>query len=316
MKKKHVRNNRLKPSGTGAKRPFLMLLVTALLIVSAFFLLEWLTTKEPPVPRKGKQVEERHALPPRTTYEIQEQQPYTSAAVHPRQAHPQRKRHVTGHGTVAIIVDDMGSSLQEAKSLISIGVPLTFSIIPGLPKVREVAESAHAKGYQVMIHIPMEPKGYPGQRLESNGLLLSQSDEEIARRMAGYMKGVPYAAGANNHMGSRFTEEEGKMRVVINQLKANSLFFVDSRTTPGSVGLSLSRAMNLDSAGRNVFIDNIQDDSAIKKQLDELADLARRRGTAIGICHPRKSTIQALASYLPMMQKEGITFVSAGELVR
>jgi polysaccharide deacetylase 2 family uncharacterized protein YibQ len=74
--------------------------------------------------------------------------------------------------------------------------------------------------------------------------------------------------------------------------------------------------MNLDSAGRNVFLDNIQEDSAIRKQLDELADLARRRGSAIGICHPRKSTIQALAAYLPLMQKEGITFVTAGELVR
>lgn len=316
MKKKQARTNRRKTGGTGIKRPVLLLLVIAVLIASAFLFLEWLNTRETPAPREGRSTGERHTLPPRTAYEFQEQQPYTSAAVHPRQATPPRKKGKIGHGSVAIIVDDMGSSLHEAKSLLAIGVPLTFAIIPGLPKVREVAESAHARGYQVMIHIPMEPKGYPQQRLEAGGLLLSQSDDEIARRMNGYLKAIPYAAGANNHMGSRFTEDEGKMRVVLNQLKADALFFVDSRTTPRSVGLSLARAMNLDSAGRNVFLDNIQEDSAIRKQLDELADLARRRGSAIGICHPRKSTIQALAAYLPLMQKEGITFVTAGELVR
>jgi polysaccharide deacetylase 2 family uncharacterized protein YibQ len=316
MKKKQARTNRRKTGGTGVKRPILLLLVIAVLIASAFLFLEWLNTRETPTTKEVSSIGERHTLPPRTDYELQEQQPYTSAVVHPRQATPPRKRGKTGHGSVAIIIDDMGSSLQEAKSLLAIGVPLTFSIIPGLPKVREVAESAHARGYQVMIHIPMEPKGYPQQRLEASGLLLSQNEDEIARRMNGYLKAIPYAAGANNHMGSRFTEDEGKMRIVLNQLKANALFFVDSRTTPRSVGLSLARAMNLDSAGRNVFLDNIQEDSAIRKQLDELADLARRRGSAIGICHPRKSTIQALAAYLPLMQKEGITFVTAGELVR
>lgn len=317
MKKKQpVRTNRRKSGGTNGKKPFLPLLVVAILIASAFLFLEWLDKSGTTVPSATRPAEERHTLPPRTTYELQEQRPYTSATIHPRHLpHPGVKKKV-GHGSVAIIVDDMGTSLQEAKSLLAIGVPLTFSIIPGLPKVKEVAESAHSKGYQVMIHLPMEPKGYPEQRLETNGLLLSQGNDEIARRINGYLKAVPYAAGANNHMGSRFTEDEAKMRIVLNQLKANALFFVDSLTTPRSVGLSLAHTLNLDAAGRNVFLDNVQEDAAIKKQLDQLADLARRRGSAIGICHPRKSTIQALAAYLPAMQKEGITFVSAGELVR
>lgn len=318
MKKKQpVRMNRRKSGGSGGKRAALLLLVVIMLIGAALFLLERLTSREAPVPDKNAgTVEERHALPPRTAYDLHEQQPYTSAAVHPRKTPPPPKKGRPVHGAVAIIVDDMGASVQEAKSLLSIGVPLTFSLIPGLPKVKEVAEAAHAQGYQVMIHIPMEPAGYPEQRLETNGLLLSQSDDEIVRRVNGYLKAVPHAAGANNHMGSRFTEDEGKMRLVLNQLKANALFFVDSRTTPRSVGISLAHTLNLDAAGRNVFLDNVQEEGAIKKQLDELADLARRRGSAIGICHPRKSTIQALAAYLPTLRKEGITFVTAGELVR
>ena len=93
----------------------------------------------------------------------------------PPPRHP-RKR-AAGPGTVAIIVDYMGSSIGEVNELMAIRLPLTFSIIPGLAKVKGVAQAAHAGGYQVMIHIPMEPQGYPQQRMEQSGLLLAQSDK-------------------------------------------------------------------------------------------------------------------------------------------
>ena len=310
-------NRKRKSSPSGKKRPLIALLVLLVLLGSIVFTLDRIKSRvQPPeTPRKGHEV--RQALPQHPSYPQAEQQPYTSTRHEPfQQPRVPRKKGAVGPGTVAIIVDDMGTNLQEAQALMAINVPLTFSLIPGLPRVREVAESAHAKGYPVMIHLPMEPQGYPQQRLEANGLLLAQSDDEIARRMEGYIRGVPHAAGANNHMGSRFTEDSGKMLVVLNQLKARGLYFVDSRTSPRSVGLSLARSIELDSAGRNVFLDNVQDVEAIRGQLNQLASLARKRGSAIAICHPRKTTIQALAAALPAMKAEGITFVPVAELVR
>jgi polysaccharide deacetylase 2 family uncharacterized protein YibQ len=217
---------------------------------------------------------------------------------------------------VAIIIDDMGSSVAEAKELLAIKLPLTFSIIPGLAQVKGVAEAAHAAGYQVMLHIPMEPKGYPRQRMEQYGLLLSQSDEEIRSRLEGFLREVPFARGANNHMGSRFTEERQKMEPVLGFLKDKGLFFIDSKTSPRSVGSSLALEMGMETASRNVFLDNVREVEAIRAQLEQLAALARRKGAAIGICHPHRATIQALAETMPEMKKEGITFVYAGELVR
>lgn len=306
----------VKRKENGGKRPLAMFVIAILLLGCILWFLEWLKSGPEPVKTVVPGLEERYTLPQREDRPHLEHQPYTSAATvpqHPRQPH--RKRTI-GPGTVAIIVDDMGSSLQEARALMEINIPMTFSLIPGLPKVREVADAANSRGYQVMIHIPMEPQGYPGKRLEANGLLLSLGDDEIARRMDSYIRGVPHAVGANNHMGSRFTEEKQKMTVVLNQLKARSLFFVDSRTTPHSVGLSLAHTLEVDAAGRNVFLDNVQDAGAIRIQLEQLAELARKRGSAIAICHPRKSTIQALAKALPELRREGITFVPVGDLVR
>lgn len=313
-RRKNIVGNKKKTQG---KRPLITLLIVAVLIGSAFYFLEKVrrSSVPPPAPEKPA-VTERHKKPEpkeRVAGEYVEHQPYTTVTPIPPK-HP-RKRAI-GPGTVAIIIDDMGTNIGEVNELMAIKLPLTFAIIPGLAHGKGVAQAAHAGGFQVMIHIPMEPKGYPQQRMEKYGLLLSQSDGEIRTRLENFLREVPYAKGANNHMGSRYTEERNKMVPVLGFLKERGLFFIDSKTTPRSVGSSLAREMGVETASRNVFLDNVQDVEAIRAQLEQLAGLARRKGAAIGICHPHKATIQALAETLPELKKEGITFVYAADLVR
>jgi polysaccharide deacetylase 2 family uncharacterized protein YibQ len=117
-------------------------------------------------------------------------------------------------------------------------------------------------------------------------------------------------------MGSRFTEDRPKMLTVLNFLKGKGLFFIDSKTTPFSVGDKLAREMGVPAAARNVFLDNEEDVEAIKVQIEKLAGMAKKTGSAIGICHPHKTTLQALSATLPVLRREGITFVYASTLVR
>lgn len=306
-------NRRIKERG---KRPWLAAAVVILIIVAAFFLLEKAKRSTPEKVVEPPQAGVRQKMPPRAGAPAG-QDAYTTASAPSLQpaGSPARKR-ATGPGSLAIIVDDMGSSMQEARSLLAIDVPITFSIIPGLAREREVAELARSRGGEVMIHIPMEPKEYPKRRLEANGLLTTQSAAEMERRVSGYLQDIPYAVGVNNHMGSRFTEEGEKMRTVLKILKGKGLFFIDSRTTPASTGYSLAREMGIRTATRDVFLDNVQDEGYIKGQLDQAANAARRRGSAIAICHPHPATLRALAKYLPLLQGDGITFVHASELVR
>lgn len=64
---------------------------------------------------------------------------------------------------IAIIIDDFGQNFGEReKALLSLGYPLTFSVLPRLPYSKRAAEEAHSKGLEVMLHLPMEPHGYPG----------------------------------------------------------------------------------------------------------------------------------------------------------
>ncbi len=307
-------NKRSQPGG--GKRPLVVLLVIALLIVAVFFGLEWLRRSLPPPVEKVPATVERRQIPPRPEHKEYEQRPYTAVPAPlphvPKQARPRP----SGPGSVAIIIDDMGTSVQEARELLAIGLPITFSVIPGLAKDRAVSELVHKQGGRVMLHIPMEPQGYPQQRLEKNGLLLSQSQGEIAERVRGYLQAVPHVVGANNHMGSRFTEDNEKMGVVLSILKERGLFFIDSRTSPKSVGLQLARQLGMEAGTRNVFLDNVQEVGAIKVQLEEAVRIARRKGGAIAIGHPHPATIRALRELMPELKETGISFVYASELVR
>jgi len=239
------------------------------------------------------------------------------AATPPETREQRQPGHVgEGKGRLAVIIDDMGSSMEEARSLAGIGVPLTFSIIPDLARYREVAAFAAANGIETMIHIPMQSKGWPQRRLEANGLLVSMDDAEVRARLEGFMRDIPKAVGANNHMGSEYTEHEEQMRVVLGALKSRGLFFIDSMTSPRSTGLRLAREMGIRSERRNVFLDNEQNQTYIQGQLNQAVRVAQKAGTAIAICHPHPATIKALASLLPGLEQQGITLVPASQLVR
>lgn len=310
VRRKTARNRRRKK---GNRRPILIALAVFVLVVcGTLFLLDRFTR---PTPVRTAATE-RQKIPPRTTELPAVLEEYSSAVLPPQEAvHPKKPLKIR-RGTVAIIVDDLGSSMHEADQLLAIDVPITFSIIPGLARAAGVAEAAHRKGGEVMVHIPMEPKGYRQKPFEKNGLLLELSDEEIEKRLEAYISAVPHATGANNHMGSRFTEERGKMQAVLGVLKGKGMFFIDSKTTPVSVADKLAREMGVPVASRNVFLDNEQDVAAIRVQIEKLAAMAMRSGSAIGICHPHKATLQALALSLPALKAEGITFVYASALVR
>ncbi len=229
---------------------------------------------------------------------------------------PAQVPNVAGKGRLAIIIDDMGASMQEARSLSAIGVPLTFSIIPGLSNYREVAAFAASSGIETMIHVPMQSKGWPQRRLESNGLLVSMEDADIREHLEEFSRTIPQAVGANNHMGSEFTEHEDKMASVLRVLKGRGLYFIDSVTSPKSVGQRMAREMGIKSGRRNVFLDNEQNSAYILNQLNQAVRQARKNGSAIAICHPHPATIKTLSAALPNLSRQGITLVPASRLVR
>ena len=216
---------------------------------------------------------------------------------------------------VAIVIDDMGPDLGKLKELFDAGGPITIAIMPNQRHSAETAKEAAKKGWDVILHLPMEPKDLAENDPGDDALLTGMDRAEIEAVLRRDLSSVPNAIGVNNHMGSRFTEDEEKMRLVLEILKKKGVFFLDSKTSPDSVAGRLAREIGLPSAERSVFLDNTRDVEYVKGQIRELVGIASKKGTAIGIGHPYPETIEALRQTLPSFRSSGVKIVRLSELV-
>ena len=216
---------------------------------------------------------------------------------------------------VAIIMDDLGRDMETARALVKLSYPVTFSILPNVSKAFPTASFAHEKGREVLVHIPMEPRRYPDADPGENALLVKQSDAEINRRFTGFLCQVPFAVGGNNHMGSRFTEQGREMEIVLKRMKKEGLFFVDSLTTAKSIGYLTARKIKVPVTVRDVFLDNVKDVDKISNQIVHLADLAEKKGHAVGICHPYAQTVEALQRAGTLFRERDIEVVFVSQLL-
>jgi len=210
---------------------------------------------------------------------------------------------------IALVIDDLGGERLIARELLEWDLPLTFSILPFTPYAKTIAREAHQKGKEVILHVPMEPHGYPKVRPGEGALLGEMSEESLRRQLVKDIEAVPYIKGASNHMGSRLMEDPEKVKIILSELKRRRLFFLDSRTTPQTVGINVAQGVGVKAMERSLFIDHSLDEEDIKQRIEKLMSLSLSNGKAIGIGHPHPSTIKSLRAMIPKMKGKGIEIV-------
>ena len=215
---------------------------------------------------------------------------------------------------IALIIDDIGFSFSAARRFFNVGIPITFSILPQLPKSRDLAAEAHARGHEVMLHQPMEPynSGFdPGP----GALYVGDRVERIRKTVEKNLFDVPFATGVNNHMGSKFTESRKEISEILRVIKKCDLFFVDSVTSWRSKAFRVARELQMTTSRRNIFLDNIPDESAILFQLQSLKIHARKYGCAIGIGHPFPATAKAIERFSKSLDDSGTSLVHISKIL-
>lgn len=218
-------------------------------------------------------------------------------------------------GRIVLILDDVGFDRQPLAAAMRIDPNVNFSVLPNAQRAREAANTLHAHGFEVLCHLPMEPEQFPRVSPGEGAVLTSMTNAEIARATQANLRGVPFARGVNNHMGSRATADRRVMESVLGALP-DGMYFIDSRTSGTSVAEVVAREMRIRTASRNVFLDDVATDAAVRHQLRELARSAHERGLAIGIGHMYPSTVRVLTAEAPLLRREGFLFVRASEAVR
>ncbi|HEY3204579.1 MAG TPA: divergent polysaccharide deacetylase family protein [Thermoanaerobaculia bacterium] len=240
----------------------------------------------------------------------------TRHAAQPSGELPQKTPSSGGPPEVAIVIDDLGNELSSAERIAGWREPVTGAVLPGLVHSAQAARALEEGGKEILLHLPMEPEGYPRVRPGPGVILRSQSDEEIARTLESDLASVPGAVGVNNHMGSAATADPRVMRTVIRALARRGLFFLDSRTTDATVAERTAEEQSVPALSRRVFLDDDATETGVRGQLAELVRRARHERSAVAIGHPNAVTLSVLEHELPGLAQQGVRIVKVSELAR
>jgi len=217
---------------------------------------------------------------------------------------------------VAIVIDDLGENYGRFRELSSMNVPFTYSILPFQTHSIRIADAVNSRNGEVILHLPLEPWNSLQHAMNDGTLLTGMSQEQLHAQLERNINALPHLSGVSNHMGSKFTENQERMRTILEAIKEKGLFFLDSRTSDKTVGYALAKEMRIKTAKRNLFIDNDHNQLSAEKQLQKIPRLAKKNGGhLIAIGHPYPSTITALKKCVPLLQEQGITVVPLSQLV-
>lgn len=291
------------------KRPFLLILLPASLVaiillgVHLYISTTAITVAPPIYEEMHPSINDSYDVINKTYYKIRK--PLHRSGIQEEDLRPK----------IAIIIDDLGYNSDLAFSFLKLNLELSLSILPSAPFTDIIVREANKKGREIILHQPMEPKDYPSVYPGRSALLLSMNEMDIRQVLDKNLKEITGAKGVNNHMGSSFTENREKMKVILQELKNRGLFYVDSRTTRWTVGFEQARKIGLPTAERTVFLDNNPDPKAICVQIEHLLEIAENLGSAIGIGHPYNETFEIIEKYQDRLREE-FDVIPVSKLVR
>lgn len=233
-----------------------------------------------------------------------------TGVAHGASAEPESDKDNAGKSAyLTLIIDDLGQNPERDRRALALPGPVTLAIMPDTPHATDFAREAHKAGKTVILHMPMDPATGPYAWRPDLPM------DELAKRLNDALLKVPYAAGLNNHEGSRMTAQPEAMGWLVAELQRRHLFLIDSRTSAKTVAAAQAQLIGLASASRDVFLDDVRTPEAVATQLKTAIRLAHKQGSVIMIGHPYPVTLDLLERELPGLKAQGINWIDVRRMI-
>lgn len=216
--------------------------------------------------------------------------------------------------SIALIIDDLGNQSAAGQRAIELPGPVACAFLPYGHFTRQLAQQAHTRGKEVMLHLPMQSVHH--NESDRGELMLDMTQQQFTRTLTAGLAAVPHVSGINNHRGSLITRHPGHMTWLMQAMRQRGgLFFVDSRTTAATVARRIAAEYRVPSIERNVFLDHDRQPDAVQAQFRRLVRIAQRDGVALGIGHPYPETLEVLSRELALLGDYNVQMVSVNRLI-
>ncbi|OQY39235.1 MAG: hypothetical protein B6226_02175 [Candidatus Cloacimonetes bacterium 4572_65] len=175
------------------------------------------------------------------------------------QEEPESDKYSSDLPKFAVVIDDFGNfheGMLDSLLVRFCELPeeVAFAVLPNLNYSTRVMNYSFDRGHDILIHVPMQPHN---KNVNPGEIYITPDDDQITilTTLAQFHEQLPKAIGINNHMGSRATEDYKTMETVMSWCLSSNLFFVDSATTPKTVGYSTAKELGVPTVKRAIFLD-------------------------------------------------------------
>ncbi|MDR0723203.1 MAG: divergent polysaccharide deacetylase family protein [Treponema sp.] len=218
-------------------------------------------------------------------------------------------------GMLVFVIDDAGNNLEELEPFLHFPGPLTIAVLPGLPYSVEAARRIRAAGKELFLHQPMEALG--GQDPGPGAIYSGMSAETIRAVVAGNLAEIGPVAGMNNHQGSKITRDPEAMETILTLCREGGIYFLDSRTIADTVAPDVAKRLGIPIGERDVFVDNIQEKTAMIQWVEAGLHKAAQKGAAVLIGHTWSPELAAtLEEIYPSLVERGYSFATFSRLMQ
>jgi polysaccharide deacetylase 2 family uncharacterized protein YibQ len=195
---------------------------------------------------------------------------------------------------LAVVIDDVGREMEILNRLLALELNLSFGILPHARYTEESLRAIRARGREVLLHLPMVP--LDAGQITDEAVVLGR-DGPLEPALRDCLARVPGAVGTNNHMGSLLSRDPRAVARILREVKARSMWFLDSRTTAGSLFCAEARKLGVPCVERDLFLDDPPREDEIRFRLRQASQIANERGWSVVIGHPGKGIVDALQTY-------------------
>ncbi|WOT05217.1 divergent polysaccharide deacetylase family protein [Shewanella youngdeokensis] len=213
---------------------------------------------------------------------------------------------------IAIIIDDIGYR-QSDKAVLALPANVTLSVLPLTPLGKTVATQAYKQGNEILVHLPMQALN--GKTIGPGALTSEMSEVEFKQQLAAAIDSVPFAVGANNHMGSHLTQLTEPMGWVMDTLLERDIFFIDSVTTKYTQAGKVAKKVGVPLLKRTIFLDNDRSQTGLDNQFKKAIALAQQHNNIVVIGHPYPETLAFLSRNLHRLSELNIAVVPPSKLL-
>ena len=225
---------------------------------------------------------------------------------HPRQVPPNKK----DMPVIAIVVGGLGISASgTADAFAKLPASVTFALAPYGADLEKLAEHARADEHEVLLQVPMEPFDYPDNDPGPQTLLTTLSPDQNLDRLYWHLSRFQGYAGIANFMGARFVAADAAMQPIVREAAKRGLGYLDDGSAPRSVAASVAAGQSMPFARADISIDAVPTAAEIDRALAKLEDLAKERGTAVGIASALPISIERIGAWIKTLESHGIMLV-------